>query len=141
MAPPVSAVAAILLVVARAAAQAPPTVSAQPKERQDYEFHNPHAPKPRDDFSQYLFGDWMGGRSKIADRGVTFAVLLTPIPSVMSPAEFDAVRRTTTWALSASFSTRTDCSGGQAVSFMWDSPRTSEQVCQRNTSAITLQFN
>jgi porin len=80
MAPPVSAAAAILVVVATAAAQAPPNVTAQPEEKQDYEFHSPHTPRPPKDFSQYLFGDWMGVRSSLADRGVTVAALVIADP-------------------------------------------------------------
>ena len=80
MAPLASAAAAILFVVAWAAAQAPPNAPAQLMEKQDYEFHTPHAPKPPDDFTQYLLGDWMGVRSRLADRGVTFAVLLIADP-------------------------------------------------------------
>jgi porin len=79
MALPASA-AAILIVVAWAAAQAPSSAPAQPMEKRDYEFHTPHAPKPPDDFTQYLLSDWMGGRSRLADRGVTFAVLLIADP-------------------------------------------------------------
>ena len=63
MAPPINAAASILFVFAWAAAQAPPNVGAQTEERQDREFHSPHAPKPPDDFSQNLFGDWLGVRS------------------------------------------------------------------------------
>jgi carbohydrate-selective porin OprB len=80
MAPPASAAVAILFFVAWAAAQAPPNAPALPMEKQDYEFHTPHAPKPPDDFTQYLLGDWMGFRSRLADRGVTFAVLLIADP-------------------------------------------------------------
>src|SRR5215469_9520396 len=80
MAPPASAAAAILVVVATAAAQAPPNVPAQPEKKQDYEYHSPSSPKPSEDFSQYLFGDWMGVRSRLADHGVTVAVLFIADP-------------------------------------------------------------
>lgn len=80
MAPPVNAAASILFVFAWAAAQAPPNVTAQPEKRQDLEFHSPHVPKPPDDFSQYLFGDWVGVRSRLADWGVTVAALLIADP-------------------------------------------------------------
>src|SRR6476660_4750825 len=80
MAPPVSAAVAILVVVATAAAQTPQNVSAQPEGKQDYEFHSPRAPKPPEDFSQYLLGDWMGVRSSLADRGVTVAALIIADP-------------------------------------------------------------
>ena len=80
MAAPVTAAASILFVFAWAAAQAPPNVTAQPEERQDLEFHSPHVPKPPDDFSQYLFGDWMGVRSRLADWGATVAALVIADP-------------------------------------------------------------
>jgi len=66
--------------VATAAAQAPPNVPARPEKKQDYEFHGPGSPKPSEDFSQYLFSDWMGVRSRLADRGVTIAVLFIADP-------------------------------------------------------------
>ena len=74
------AAAAILVVVATAAAQAPPNVPARPEKKQDYEFHGPGSPKPSEDFSQYLFSDWMGVRSRLADHGVTVAVLFIADP-------------------------------------------------------------
>jgi len=80
MAPPVTAAASILFVFAWAAAQAPPNVTAQPEERQDLEFHSPHVPKPTDDFSQYLFGDWVGVRPRLAAWGVTVAALVIADP-------------------------------------------------------------
>lgn len=66
--------------VATAVAQAPPTIVAQPDEAQDYEAHNPHAIKPPGDFTQYLLSDWMGLRSRLADRGVSIAVLFIADP-------------------------------------------------------------
>lgn len=77
---PASAAATILFVASTAAAQAPPNVAAQPDEKQEYEFHSPHAPEPPGDFSQYLFGDWMGVRSRLADWGVTVAALVIADP-------------------------------------------------------------
>ena len=80
MAPPVNAAASILFVFAWAAAQAPPNVTAQLEGRPDLEFHSPHVPKPPDDFSQYLFGDWVGVRSRFADWGVKVAALVIADP-------------------------------------------------------------
>jgi len=37
-------------------------------------------PKPPNDFSQYLFGDWVGVRSRLADWGVTVAALVIADP-------------------------------------------------------------
>ena len=141
MAPPVTAAASILFVFAWAAAQAPPNVTAQPEERQDLEFHSPHVPKPPDDFSQYLFGDWVGVRSRLADWGVTVAALVIADPFGNLSGGFVAEQRTTTWPLSASFYTRTDYLGGPAANFMSDSPKTSEQAFRGITSAIVFRFN
>ena len=80
MALPVSGAAAVLFIVATAIAGAPPNLAAQPAETLDYELHTPHATKPRDDFTQHLLGDWMGVRSKLADRGVSVAVLFISNP-------------------------------------------------------------
>jgi porin len=80
MAPPVSAAAVVLYIVATAAAQAPSNVAGQPGEKLDFELHTPHTIKPRDDFTQFFLGDWMGVRSKLADRGVSVAVLFISDP-------------------------------------------------------------
>jgi porin len=80
MMPPVSAAAAILFVVATAAAQVSSNASVPPNEKQDYEFHTPHKNQPPGDFTQNLLGDWLGIRSRLADRGVTVAALLIADP-------------------------------------------------------------
>ena len=80
MAPSVSAAAALLFVVATAAVKASPNGDAQLDEEQDYELHTPHAIKPPDDFSQYLLGDWMGVRSRLAELGVSVAALFIADP-------------------------------------------------------------
>jgi porin len=77
---PVSAAAAILFVVAEAAAQAPPSIVAQQGGQQDYEFHSPRPSTPPKDFTQNLLGDWRGLRSRLADRGITVAVLFIADP-------------------------------------------------------------
>ena len=80
MAPLVRTAAAILFVVTGAAAQTPQSVSATPDQGRDYEFHSPHASKPPGDFTQNLLGDWWGLRSRLADNGISVAVLLIADP-------------------------------------------------------------
>jgi porin len=63
---------------------APDPVSQQPAENRDNEFHSPlpaAAVENRDAFrNQYLFGDWMGARTALAERGIRFNMLFIADP-------------------------------------------------------------
>lgn len=64
---------------------APPDVpSGQAGENQDREFHSafpaPASDTPDEFRSRYLFGDWMGVRSALADRGIRFNLLFIADP-------------------------------------------------------------
>jgi porin len=54
--------------------------SQQPAQNLDYEYHSP-IPQTSETFrDKYLFGDWLGIRSKLADRGVQLALLYITDP-------------------------------------------------------------
>jgi hypothetical protein len=101
MAPLVNAAASILFVFAWASGASTPKRHRAAREKADFEFHSPHVPKPPDDSSQYLFGDWVGVRSRLADWGVTVAALVIADPFGNLSGEFVAEQRTATWPVSA----------------------------------------